>query len=587
MDMEGDAEGGAPPSATPSAPTGKAAPVSAEEVASGPEPIEEFKDLSRPAEKIEPKEVPEEASGLRTVAPPPPLKKRSKKTIGMAVGLVLLIGAGVYFFFIADPTKADYEKTSAEVGQQTTPAAKIRLLESFVKRNDPGEYTQLARKQIQTLRLQVEQQDYEALSLKVSELPVDDSYVPTVTEWGEGFLSKHSKGLLAQEVRQMIADAKGRVDDVDFAKVRAAQMKDFDEKIAACNWYLEKYPEGNHREEVQRILGAMSQSFYAYLQKEVQRCDADKNWDKCLQLSEDFIAGFRNDPRLEEVVALKVRMQGQLDLNALIQEAGSKGEAYEEAIAVFQAYLEDNPESVQSDRIRLEMRRLEEKIQERNDWQAIAAFAQNQKTDVFERLKRLEGYLKAHPNGPYAADARRMLESLQGEKQTALSLQQQAAKQKRQQAIEQARQEKIRQEKQRLEGIRRKVAADVQRAGGRYAANTNGTVTDTVSGLMWTLLDSHLHIGKCLPYKSAVNYVRGLSTGGYRDWRLPKSGELAGIYKNRPFFPPSGASWYWSSEAYVKGYHRVANTVSAKQETVFNIGQQRQDACGAVRAVRP
>ena len=551
------------------------------------EPFEEYKDLSRPAQKIEPQEAPGEKAGLKTVAPPPPPKKLSKKMMGIAAGLVVLIAAGVYFFFIADPTKADYEKTIAEVGQQSSPEAKLQLLKSFVGRHEAGEYTQQAQMQIQRLELQVAEKDFEALSKTVGALTLDDGFAAKVKELGEAFLAKHPRGPLAQEVQQMIAEAPVRVDDMDFAKVKGAQLKGFDEKIAACNWYLEKYPQGSHREEVQQILQAMSQSFFTYLGKEVQRCDTEKNWGKCLQLCEDFFAAFRNDPRIEEVVAMKVRMQSQQDLYDLVQKVGGMGEAHAEAKAVYQTYLQENPNSVHADRIRSEIRLLDQKIQEKEDWQALAAFAGDGKRDVFERLERLESYLKNNPKGPYADEARTLLKSLQGEKQTALLRNRKEAERKRQQAVEQARKEKMRQEQQRLEGLRQKVAADVSRARGRYVVNTNGTVTDTASGLMWTLLDSHLHLGKCLNYPSAANYVKGLDTGGYRDWRLPKSGELAGIYKNRPFFPSSGASWYWSSEAYVKGYHRVANVVTARQETVYNIGQQRQDACGAVRAVRP
>jgi hypothetical protein len=113
-------------------------------------------------------------------------------------------------------------------------------------------------------------------------------------------------------------------------------------------------------------------------------------------------------------------------------------------------------------------------------------------------------------------------------------------------------------------------------------------VIDQRTGLMWGLLDSHLERGQCLNYRSAVQYVKGLRYGGYSDWRLPTSGELAGIYKNSPFFPFTGTDWYWTSESFAKGYHVEANIVTSKQETVFEKQSVNTDAaCGAVRAVRP
>jgi hypothetical protein len=112
-------------------------------------------------------------------------------------------------------------------------------------------------------------------------------------------------------------------------------------------------------------------------------------------------------------------------------------------------------------------------------------------------------------------------------------------------------------------------------------------VRDTQTGLMWATLDSHLELGRCVSYDRAMQYVRALRNGGYADWRLPTSAELAGIYKNYPFFPDSGAKWYWTSETYVKGYRRIANIVTTKRESVFKREYFELDQCGAVRAVRP
>jgi hypothetical protein len=68
---------------------------------------------------------------------------------------------------------------------------------------------------------------------------------------------------------------------------------------------------------------------------------------------------------------------------------------------------------------------------------------------------------------------------------------------------------------------------------------------------------------------------------------LPTASELAGILKQAPFFPASGAEWYWSSESYAKGFHTVANIVSAKQETIYTREFRKISECGSVRAVRP
>ena len=127
----------------------------------------------------------------------------------------------------------------------------------------------------------------------------------------------------------------------------------------------------------------------------------------------------------------------------------------------------------------------------------------------------------------------------------------------------------------------------LKQAEGRFLSNGDGTVTDSHTGLMWTLLDSHLDLGKSLNYKSAISYVSNLQTGGYDNWRFPTISELARIYKNKPFFPSSGAAWYWSSQAYVDGFHERAIILTSKQENIFKKKYKLQNEFGAVRAVRP
>ena len=127
----------------------------------------------------------------------------------------------------------------------------------------------------------------------------------------------------------------------------------------------------------------------------------------------------------------------------------------------------------------------------------------------------------------------------------------------------------------------------LNRSGRRYVSKNNGTFTDTKTGLTWCLLDSRAALNKCLDYKSAQKYVQSLKTGGYRDWRLPYSNELAGIYKSEPFFPDKRVKWYWTSEVFTKGYNKNALIVTSKHEKAYKRQGVSLDKCGWVRAVRP
>ena len=57
------------------------------------------------------------------------------------------------------------------------------------------------------------------------------------------------------------------------------------------------------------------------------------------------------------------------------------------------------------------------------------------------------------------------------------------------------------------------------------AANGDGTVTDTATGLMWQQADS----GRGMNWQGALAYAEGLALAGHTDWRLPNAKELQSI----------------------------------------------------------
>lgn len=84
-----------------------------------------------------------------------------------------------------------------------------------------------------------------------------------------------------------------------------------------------------------------------------------------------------------------------------------------------------------------------------------------------------------------------------------------------------------------------------------YVNNGNGTITDTVTGLMWQRID-----GGEMTIDNAHIYCDSLSLAGYSDWRLPTCHELFSIFnhdKTNPavdtaVFPKTLADYWWSSQ---------------------------------------
>ncbi len=89
-----------------------------------------------------------------------------------------------------------------------------------------------------------------------------------------------------------------------------------------------------------------------------------------------------------------------------------------------------------------------------------------------------------------------------------------------------------------------------------FTDNGNGTITDSVTGLMWQKTDN----GEST-WDTAVTNAAGIATGGFTDWRLPTPSELFSIFNhnngnpalNPTYFPNNSvgaADYWWTSDIY-------------------------------------
>ena len=69
----------------------------------------------------------------------------------------------------------------------------------------------------------------------------------------------------------------------------------------------------------------------------------------------------------------------------------------------------------------------------------------------------------------------------------------------------------------------------------RFHDNGNGTVTDSLTGLMWT--KNANQAGISMNFQQALNYVQTVNTGGYNDWRLPNKKELQSLIDYSQYNP--------------------------------------------------
>ncbi|MCX5885086.1 MAG: DUF1566 domain-containing protein [Proteobacteria bacterium] len=113
------------------------------------------------------------------------------------------------------------------------------------------------------------------------------------------------------------------------------------------------------------------------------------------------------------------------------------------------------------------------------------------------------------------------------------------------------------------------IQAGAARPDPGFTDHGDGTITDNLTGFMWTK-NANLPNGSKI-WQQALDYVKGMNAGsysnfGYTDWRLPNRKELHSLTDFSLYSPslPSGhpftnvqASYYWSSTTYA-GYPHSA-----------------------------
>jgi hypothetical protein len=132
----------------------------------------------------------------------------------------------------------------------------------------------------------------------------------------------------------------------------------------------------------------------------------------------------------------------------------------------------------------------------------------------------------------------------------------------------------------------------------RYIDNENGTISDSISGLMWQENYSYVETGNYISWYDAEKYIENLNKsrlGDHDDWRLPDKLEIQSIYEFShqfesrgktytlhidPIFEFSYGSCFWTSKT----------RLSAALGFEFDAGDMhwypKASESGSVRAVR-
>jgi hypothetical protein len=333
------------------------------------------------------------------------------------------------------------------------------------------------------------------------------------------------------------------------------------EALAALEEHAAKNPSGSiHQRLRQQIAALQSQAEARDYQAlmEAMRGLAPDRLDRYLAYLEQHPRG----PHREEVRKLLSDMEPEVMLAFKRDHAAlTADERWEAAIQLAEKVLAAYPEGKANFELREALGASRKSLTEKKIFDNLVATAERHGSDHAAAVKVFKDFLAAYPQAA-------IRERVKGELA------------KRETLVRQAK----------LDTAYRQAAAALESTAGRFSVKGEGMVVDSRTGLVWTLVDSAVEVDGCLDYGAAQRYVKELRTGGHRDWRLPSSEELAGLYLKPPPLPAEAGSWYWSSHSY--SHYAERNAVKIVDVLANSPGgwqHAKKDSrdCGALRAVRP
>ena len=524
----------------------------------------------------------------RAPTPQAPAKKKSFLSFiaicVSAVAILIAIGAGYFYFKESRNSTDGYDNMIAKAEKISDPKSKLELLQAYLKEHHEPSRDAMLQSRIMELQKQIEKSDFDKITLSVSALPLDEHYEEKAIDLYSQFLEKYPQSDKKKEINKSVAEIKNLLDQYYYEELKRAARLDFNKRLTSYRQYLEKFPDGTFKNDVRTLIQEMGEKYLTYLESETEQCEQKRQWETCIEHCDNFLKAFEGMALSQKALQLKAGLEDQRDLFRMRRRAETGGLNTQQIYEMYKNYLDDHPDSSQRLAIKKELDQVGRQLNARQKWTAVQSYATNRGHTLNQRVAKVDGYLRDNISGAYAADAQSLLDQLEEER---LDLKRQSQLQAKYQD-EQARLQRLKEEQARRELRISSFQAELEsrlKASTRFHSNGDGTFRDLTTGLTWCLLDSYQELGGCVTFNDALKYVQELHRGGHSAWRLPSANELASLYKQAPYFPDSGAQWYWSGETAVKGYHSVAQVVSAEHEPVFRRQQRVLTECGNARAV--
>jgi len=441
------------------------------------------------------------------------------------------------------------------------------------------------------------------LTRRIDAMSRDGKFIGSSVGLFKAYLKTHQGTPYMAAIRTKMKSLPAQLDDLDYKHLREAEDKSVQSRLGLYRAYLNDHPDGKHIRTVTNLVASMSDEYYLMLKDEVPTCYKTENWEPCISVADTFTAEFPKDSRFNEVWLLRGEMIDLIQFKEMRRQASAL--SFADARAMYITYLQKTPHSTLTSEIRKEIASLTHKTEQQGQWSEVRRIADDPQKPINIRIQEVQLYIERYPDGAFIKEARalnRTVESQRGrileeEKATRQSRLEEQAETRR---LEEQRNRLLAQQQAEIEARKKQEIATRTRARetevrallrgkeSRFVDHRNGTLTDTQSGLTWMILDAKNMGLTCMPFASAKAWVEALTTGGFTDWRMPTPNELALLYNGKPYYPTSGAPWYWTAELETGawGTSTEAFTFDPNNKETYSRKAHPLTSCGFVHAVR-
>jgi hypothetical protein len=537
-----------------------------------------------------------EDEDLRAVKPSYSMATRIKR-MGLAIAIAAAVIFGSLHLYGVFIGKSNYNRIIDQVKSQKDLITMKKALETYINsQDDSNRYIGDAISKMNDIN------DLIKVENSISALSLDDQYKEKAMGYYEGFLKERWGSFLEDYINAKRIEIPKSLEAYEFKKMAVMEKLSRRDRMNAYKKFMATYPDSKNKQVVQNLIAALSDDSFAELTEASIACSKQSRWESCIRLCDAFIRDFSDDPRAQSVAESRKKMMDRLELQNMKSRAAAMG--FDNAKKMLIDYLGTNVDSSVKNEIREQIAILNQKIELQAKWEETSSYCRNSQIEVYQRIRELKDYMDRDAPGMFKREAESLMRDLKkeerfGQARTAEILREREDNARY--AKVQAERDRVLQERERIRSSESKRKAREQKLGeearqmakvlgdsnGRFRVNSDKTVTDSRTGLVWCLVDSYGSDDGCMDFEGARGYVRSLTIGGYRDWRLPDTGELAMLYNSKPYFPSSGASWYWTLRSSSEAWNDRAAVFYPDRKDVFEQVFKNKSDCGFVHAVRP